>query len=343
VINQQRVVMTITKNKKGTGQGSPILRKGSGFIMKKTLLALAVMTAAGSANAFEVYNQDGVTVGFHGDIEVVYKNETTRSSFQQEIQDADFGFDVRYAVNEEVTIGGYWEFDGATGENTINVNRGDTYIAFYTQSYGSLKFGDLCTAIDDAGIGSDFQYGISSFLDDNSPCGDEAIRYDYDNGSFYGTLGFIQDKLDELSGEGTNTENLDIKAGYRVADFDFTVFYGDVDQVAANSDVTKLGLEARYSGIDNLGLAVAYYAVDSDAANSDASTIALNAEYSMDKWTFAGGYSIADHDVASLEVDQWYVNAGYGIAPNTTTYAELGGDDADNSDVALAIGIKAEF
>jgi predicted porin len=318
--------------------------------MKKTLLALAVMTAAGSANAFEVYNQDGVTVGFHGDIEVVYKNETTRSSFQQEIQDADFGFDVRYAVNEEVTIGGYWEFDGATGTNTDNAARGDTYIAFYTQSYGSLKFGELCTAIDDAGIGSDFQYGISSFLDNNAaPCSDEAIRYDYDNGSFYGTLGFIQDKIDSEVDDkgnnkpGTDTEYFDIKAGYRVADFDFTVFYGDVDKVAANSDETNLGLEARYSGIDNLGLAVAYYAVDSDAANSDTSTIALNAEYSMDKWTFAGGYSIADHDVASKEVDQWYVNAGYGIAPNTTTYAELGGDDADNSDVALAIGIKAEF
>jgi len=318
--------------------------------MKKTLVALSVLAASASAHAFDVYNQDGITVGLHGDVEVVYKNETTRSSFQQEIQDADFGFDVRYAVNDEVQFGGYWEFDGSKHTNAQETKNGDTYVAFYSQSYGSIKFGRLCTALDDAGIGSDFQYGISSFLDNEaSPCADEAIRYDYDNGSFYGTVGFIQDKIsssvdaDGKNLAGTDVEYFDIKAGYRVADFDFTVFYGDVDQVAANSDETNLGLEARFSGIENLGLAVAYYAVDRDAANTDNSTIALNAEYSMDKWTFAGGYSIADHDVKASEVDQWYVNAGYGIAPSTTAYAELGGDDADNSDVALAVGIKASF
>jgi predicted porin len=314
--------------------------------MKKTLLALSVMFAATSAQAIEIYNQDGVTVGLHGDVEVVYKNETTRSSFQQEIQDADFGFDVRYAVSDSLQVGGYWEFDGSKHTNAEETANGDTYVAFYSDSYGSIKFGRLCTALDDAGIGSDFQYGISSFLENNaSPCADEAVRYDYDNGSFYGTLGFIQDKVDE---DGKNVANsdveyFDIKAGYRVADFDFTVYYGDIDQVAANSDESNLGLEARYAGIENLGLAVAYYAVDSDAANNDSSTIALNAEYSMDKWTFAGGYSIGDHDNDVNDLDSWYVNSGYGIAPNTTAYAELGGDDAKNSDVALAIGIKAEF
>ena len=47
--------------------------------MKKTLLALAVMTAAGSANAaIEIYNQDGVSVGLKGDIEVVYSNLNLR-------------------------------------------------------------------------------------------------------------------------------------------------------------------------------------------------------------------------------------------------------------------------
>lgn len=313
--------------------------------MKKTLVALSVLAAASSAQAFEVFNQDGITVGFHGDIEVVYKNETNRSSFQQEIQDADFGFDVRYAVNDEVSIGGYWEFDGATGTNTDNVERGDTYIAFYTQSYGSIKFGELCTAIDDAGIGSDFQYGISSFLDNNAaPCADEGIRYDYDNGSFYGTLGYIQDKLDS-TGLDDDGDYFDLKAGYRVADFDFTVYYGDAEIKSTQIEESLLGLEARFSGIENLGLAVAYYAIDHKTAGvkEDSSTIALNGEYSMDKWTFAGGYSIADHDDKSKEVDQWYVNAGYGIAPNTTSYVELGGDDADNSDLALAVGIKASF
>ena len=36
--------------------------------MKKTLLALAVMAAAGSANAAEVYKTDDATVDFYGQL-----------------------------------------------------------------------------------------------------------------------------------------------------------------------------------------------------------------------------------------------------------------------------------
>jgi len=318
--------------------------------MKKSLLALAVMTAAGSAHAFEIYSNDGVTVGLHGDVEVVYTNETTRSSFQQEIQDADFGFDVRYAINEEYSFGGYWEFDGSKHTNAEDTANGDTYVALYSQSVGSIKFGRLCTALDDAGIGSDFQFGINSFLDNEaSPCADEAVRYDIDTGSFYGTIGLVQNKVDS-AGDSTGNDDAyyDLKAGYRVADFDFTAYYGDVDIEATKYSETLLGLEGKYAGIENVGLAIAYYSDDKETAgvSSKGSNVALNAEYSMDLWTFAGGYSFASHDDKAKEIDMWYVNAGYAIAPSTTTYVELGGEDyADgtDTDVALAIGVKASF
>ena len=62
--------MTITKNKKGTGQGSPILRKGSGFIMKKTLLALAIAATATSVNAAEIYSNDDTKVGLKGEVDI---------------------------------------------------------------------------------------------------------------------------------------------------------------------------------------------------------------------------------------------------------------------------------
>ncbi|GAK84389.1 porin-like protein H precursor [Vibrio ponticus] len=117
--------------------------------MKKTLVALSVLAAATSAQAIELYNQDGVTVGLHGDIEVVYMNTVNDSSMKQEIQDADFGFDVRYAINDEFTFGGYWEFDGSKHTNAEETKNGDTYVALYSKTYGSIKFGRLCTAVDD--------------------------------------------------------------------------------------------------------------------------------------------------------------------------------------------------
>ncbi|OLQ88077.1 porin [Vibrio panuliri] len=328
--------------------------------MKKTLVALSVLAAATSAQAIELYNQDGVTVGLHGDIEVVYMNTFERSSMQQEIQDADFGFDVRYAINDEFTFGAYWEFDGSDDTNSEDTKNGDTYVAVYSKTYGSIKFGRLCTAVDDLGIGSDYQYGISTYLDNaTNECADEGVRYDYDNGTFYTTLGMVQDKIATGSdSEGTGSDYVDGRIGYRVADFDLSAFYSHLDVdleqqqkagVAAKDQIADdhsgYGLEVRFAGIENVNLAVAYYATNSDAANEDNNVVAFAADYTMDKWTFAAGYSIGDHDVKSEDLDLWFVNAGYGVAPNTTVYAEIGGADADEVDThtALAIGVKAEF
>ncbi|WP_114766252.1 porin [Vibrio rhodolitus] len=324
--------------------------------MKKTLVALSVLAAATSAQAIELYNQDGVTVGMHGDIEVVYMNTFTESSMKQEIQDADFGFDVRYAINDEFTFGAYWEFDGSESTNSEVTKNGDTYVALYSKTYGSIKFGRLCTAVDDLGIGSDYQYGIKTYLDNNTnECADEGVRYDYDNGTFYTTVGFIQDKVggnqfvdsDEVvfKQDGTDTDYMDARVGYRVADFDLSAFYSNTDVEAADSDHSGYGAEVRFAGIENVNLAVAYYATNSDVQNDDNEVVAFAADYYMNAWTFSAGYSVGDHDDKAKEQDNWFLNAGYGIAPNTTVYAEVGGEDKDgvDTDTALAIGVKAEF
>ena len=325
--------------------------------MKKTLLALAVL-AAGSAQAgFEVYNKDGVTVNMGGDIEVVYLKGTEKDSeLKQEIQDADLNFDVRYAVNDDLQFGGYWEF------TDVAQTEGDAYVALYTNSMGSFKIGRTCAALDDAGIGSDYQYGIQSFFSNDSEfCGDEMIRYDIDTGKFYATAAVLQDKQGK-GPIGTDGSYFDAKAGYRVADFDFTAFFGkadlqgttttDVEAVDAatgvvtttrtttklDSDESLLGLEGRYAGIKDVELAAAYYTLDSDGTDVD--TIALAATYTMDKLVLAAGYSTTD---AATDRADYYINAGYGIAPSTTAYVEVAGTDLDDSEMAFAMGVKAAF
>ncbi|HAS6348342.1 TPA: porin [Vibrio vulnificus] len=313
--------------------------------MKKTLVALAVMAFAGSANAgIEIFNKDGVSVNLKGDIEVVYVKGTAKDSeLTQEIQDADFGFDVRYAVNDDLQFGGYWEFDGASKDVTLGNDSitkvGDAYVALYSKSLGSFKFGRTCGALDDAGIGSDYQFGVNAFFQNDSDfCGDEAIRYDIDKGNFYATAAIIQDKKDKNK-LGVDGSYFDAKAGYRVADFDFTAYFGSADLAKTAQEETLLGLEGRFAGIENVELAVAYYKLDGDITETD--TIALTATYSLDKLKLAAGFSTTD--AGADDVANYYVNAGYGIAPSTTAYVELGGNDADNSELGLAFGVKASF
>jgi predicted porin len=321
--------------------------------MKKTLVALSVLAAASAQAGFEIYNQDGVTVQMGGDIEVVYVKDTKKGSdAEQQIQDADLDFDVRYAVNDSVQIGGFWQF------TDVGQSEGDAYVAVYHDTFGSLKFGRTCTALDDAGIGSDYQFGLTTFFNDSEAyCTDEIVRYDIDTGNFYGTLALAQDESGNALIKDSSTY-VDGKLGYRVADFDFSAFYGvgTIDQkkvdgkavdLASEQEESLWSVQAKFNGVENLSLAVAYYDMTTDVKDggkSSTDTIAVAATYSIEKVTFATGYSVSDSDVAGVEdFDAWYLNAGYSVAPNTTLYGEVGGNNEDNTDTAYAVGVKAFF
>lgn len=303
--------------------------------MKKTLLALAVMAAAGSAQAgINLYDSEGVTVDFGGDIEVVYKNSFTKDSdFKQEIQDADFSFDTRYAINDQLTIGGFWEFSGDKGK----ADTGDVYVALYTKEMGSLKVGKTATIFDDAGIGNDYQFGISKAFDDATVSGEETIKYQYDNGLLYAGAAF----KDNQNG-GARTADMNV--GVRVEGFDAVVFYGQTKEAGAKDSQDILALELRYAGFENINLEAGYYDFE-DAASS----WAIAADYSYNAWIFAAGFSSFEvdkkADASKPQTDSWFLNAGYGIAPNTTVYAEIADQDKDNvsTDFAYAIGVKASF
>ncbi|KLN63196.1 porin [Vibrio sp. VPAP30] len=338
--------------------------------MKKTLVALSVLMAATSAQAIELYNQDGVTVNMTGDVEVRYKKDIGKDqNTKQEIDDADFGFDTRYAVNDDLQVGAFLEFSGDNSDRANDkTSVGNVYVGFYHGSYGDLKIGKLDTQLDDAGIGNDYLFGVNSFFNNANFGGEEAIRYDLDTGSFYMGLGLIQDKH-EAQAIGKDGHYVDVKVGYRVADFDFTAFYGDAelkgkvlsDQVTLNQDETLVALEARYAGFENLNIELGYYTVDTKEKGGDkieADTIAIALDYTWNKWNFAGGYSDTDYSdnymigsVSGTTVTyakaedhgQWFLNAGYGIAPNTTVYVEIGDNDKANSDLGYGIGVKATF
>ncbi|EDL51435.1 OMPH_PHOPR Porin-like protein H precursor [Vibrio mediterranei AK1] len=328
--------------------------------MKKTLVALAVL-AAGSAQAgIEIYNENKVTVNLKGDIEVVYlKGLADGSETKQEIQDADFGFDVRYAINDDLQFGGYWEFDGAndsvTKGTSKNVAAGNTYVGLYSQTAGSVIVGRLDTVLDDAGVGSDYQFGINSFFSNGSPFGgDEAIRYDLDKGTFYGAIAYKQDK-NQNNKLGEDGYMVDGKLGARVADFDFTGFYASADFKGAGANFAGLSdeghadtegketlyaVEARWAGVENLNLELGYYNINLDPSFSSEDftnqTYAFAADYTLNKFVFAGGVSQSNYDqaiedaannVSYDKVTSWFVNVGYLVAPGATVYAEVGGND----------------
>ncbi|MDN3682365.1 porin [Vibrio tapetis subsp. quintayensis] len=321
--------------------------------MKKTLVALAVMVAAGSANAaIELYNKDGVTVNMKGDVEVRYKKANVKDAdLKQEIDDADFGFDTRYAMDDTTQVGFYWEFSGVDKDQAAKfAGVKNVYVGFYNDQFGSLKIGKLDTVLDDSGVGSDYLFGVTSFVNDADFSADEAIRYDLDKGNFYGAFAIAQDKqdADKLGKDGSY---MDLKLGYRVADFDFTGFYGQAKFEKASGTIAKgdkealMALEAVYKGLENTTLELGYYSVkNSPNTGSDTtdSSIAAGADYTMNAWKFATGFSVTSPDSGD-KVNAWFLNAGYAIAPSTTAYVEVGDNNKDNHELGYGVGIKASF
>jgi predicted porin len=310
--------------------------------MKKTLLALSVLVASTAANAgIEIYNKDGATVNLGGDLEVVYKKSFDKDSTpEQQIQDADIKFDVRYAVNDEVTVGGYWEFQGDDSNTTdgSDAMMGDVYFAVYTANMGTLKVGDTCTIGDSMGVGSDYQFGLSKAIDSSAAfCGDEVIQYTLDKGMFYGGIAYRDNQTDAFV---SGPEMVDMKVGFRAADFDVTAFYGDV----ASSEDDFAAFEVVYSGFDAITLEAGYYTTDGATSNDGGDTISAAAEYSVNAWSFAVGVSDRDfNDPSAEDSTVYFVNADYAVAPGTKLYAEIGGTDEDGKETGYAAGVKVEF
>lgn len=325
--------------------------------MKKTLLALSVLLASTAANAgIEVYNKDGATVNIGGDLEVVFKKDVKKDAkTEQQIQDADIKFDIRYAVNEEVSVGGYWEFQGDQNKTTDGGSAimGDVYFAVYTANMGTLKVGDTCTFGDDLGVGSDYQFGLSEAIDSSSAfCGDEVVKYNIDKGAFYGGIAYRDNQKDtnvtgqDLNGEvpltnidGRTSAMMDLNVGFRAAGFDVLAYYGDV----SSSDDQIIAVEVRY-GLDALDLEVGYYTTEGATSSDGGDTIALGAEYTMGMWSFAVGAADQDfNNNATEDYTQYFANVDYAVAPGTKLYAELGSNDKNDSETGYAAGVKVEF
>jgi predicted porin len=314
--------------------------------MNKKILAIAISSLlATSAQAAMLYETDGTTVELYGDLEVLYLNDIAKSDSDQviHIDDADFGFKMHYDIGNGLQVGGVMEVSGEGG----NVTLGDAFVGVMGD-FGELHIGKQATIYDDAGIGSDFQFGFESFYEQDVNSGYQVVKYTIDKGMFYGGIAYLMSTSKDVN---TNESAIDGKIGVRVAGFDFTGFYGTADVTdvvgdtssnTATHKVSNYTLEARYA-IDALELAVTVAGTDDDNKSETGIAYGAAAVYSMDKTTFAAG--VATNDVADVDEDVmgYYVNAAYAFSGNVKAYVELGGSDADDTELGYAAGMQVTF
>lgn len=305
--------------------------------MNKKILAVAITgLLAASAQAASVYDADGTSIEVFGDADVRFFNDMEKDGVDNviKIDDADFGFRTTSTMENGMTVGAEISFSGESG-----VDLGDAFITIGMAEMGAISFGKHATIYDDAGISSDYAFGLSSHFEQKNS-GFQVVKYKIDNGGmFYGGAAYL---LDTKENSDSDESGFDGKVGMRVSDFDFTLFGGSYDSGVSGVDsVTNFTLEARWAVSEDFGLAAQIGSRD-DGDDSYAS-YAASGTYQMDKLGFAGGVGLVEQPADADDVIGYFVNVDYMLSSYATAYVEVGGNDADDSELGYTAGVAVAF
>lgn len=296
--------------------------------MKKTLLAIAITGLFGaSAQAATVYDADGMSVDVFGDLEVRMQKETADGSdLVMKTDDSDFGFKVTQAVNDEVSAFGKMQFNDAAERDVAYVG--------LSNDLGTVTFGINYTVFDDVGFFNDYVFGITNAPVNGGAKSDQTIKVTFAQGNVYGAVAYAMN-MDNAADDDQSI--IDGKIGVTLDALDVVLFAGSYDDGAEKA--TNFLVEATYS-MDALGLG----ATASTSDYNDATTTSFGAQvtYTVDKATYSIAAGTTDFESGD-DLVEYFAGVEYALANNTTVYAQLGGNDTDDSELGYAAGMKISF
>ncbi len=337
--------------------------------MKKTLVALAVLAAAGSVSAAEVYNNDGVSVAVSGSVEVQaiqgYEYDATddfvakKSDGKIRLDDGDLTITTAINIQEGLDVVGGLSFDLTPGDRQAVTDK--LYVGFASADFGTVTFGRQTLLSDDDGVGKDYELGFGQYdnglLDGYSgwqtESANEVIKYVYDNGQYYAGLSHNVDAVDDNT--SSTTEGLkasEARVGARFGDADVRAYYFTSEDLA-NNEVKAYTLEAEYT-MDALTLGASYGNVQAEDATgadlNDRDSYEIVASYTIDKATYALGYVYSDDSELDATTNNVYANVTYKLHDNVKVYAETGwadidvdNEDSPSIDLGYLVGMEVNF
>lgn len=331
--------------------------------MKKTLLALAVLTAAGSANAgINLYDANGVKVDLSGAAEVqLFDGFEKNADSTIRIDDGDLVLHATVAVSDNLNVvsGTAFKYESRDLQNY------ELWTGF-SGEFGTITIGRQLLVSDDSGIGKDYELGAGQ-IDFAQTEGDRVAKYVYDNGTFYTAVSHEMDT-------DHSTTITDGRIGFRTGGLDVRVYGYDGKRIGlkglvengsdingnpiiipgkAGEDISGYNLEAEYAmGAINLAASfgqVKYQAADTKVTNKNIDLYEINGSYTIDKTTLALGY-VRGEDKANNEdanvINNVYANVTQQLHSNVRAYLELGySDDKKDKleDFGYVAGLEVKF
>ena len=162
--------------------------------MKKSLLALAVVAVAASANAATVYDKDGTSLYLDGRVQSVFYsgNHNKAGENDSSINNSGrFGIGGKTQITDWVAGIGYSQWDVSDGDNRNNFAVRDQWLGADFGDFGKLQAGRLRDAAYYAEEVTDHYEDAADNLSGNfnGERRNGQLMYTYDNYGFHGQLG----------------------------------------------------------------------------------------------------------------------------------------------------------
>ncbi|MCE0493294.1 porin [Vibrio salinus] len=324
--------------------------------MKKTFISLAVAGIASSVNAAEIYSMDGVTLDLSGEVDVQYFKDQDKSVHSQwTINEANFGFDLTYEMTEDLLVGTHMDIDANDGDSDNDgkddVNRGDVYGKIVIDQVHTITFGSQSTILDEAGIGDDYEFGFTSFVENADYEGDQVIKYKYDGGEmFYGGIAYLENRNSTSTTTFSDDYQVDGNIGARINDLELTLFLARAQE--QDRDISTYDIEARYTVGDWLfaGTYGTSQTEQTDGTDRDKYTYGVTASWADGgRFEYAAGWAITDtknsieSSVKNGDINDFYANVTYSLSTEVALYAEIGLTDEDDMETGYVVGLDATF
>ena len=203
------------------------------YIMKKSLLALAVVAAATSSNAATVYDKDGTSLAVGGRVQAVVYNGNAAGIAENDaglVNSARLNIAGSTKINDSVSVFAFSEWNMADGNTSgqswgDSINTREQYVGADYGDFGKILGGktyDAANAVLAAtDVFEDFGARLQSSINGDRRTG--MFRYVYDNNGIFGSVSY-QTAADGSTVKG---KKADVEGGFAAAagyTFDNVVF-----------------------------------------------------------------------------------------------------------------------
>ena len=188
--------------------------------MKKSLLALAVVAVAASANAATVYDKDGTSLTIDGRVQSVFYsgNHNKAGENDSSINNSSrFGIGGKTQITDWVAGLGYAQWDTSDGDNRDNFSARDQYVGADFGEFGLLKAGRFLDSSYYAENVTDHYEDAAGTMQGefNGTRRGGQLMYTYNNYGFYGQLGVQTAQDNARVWDGYDERNVD--SGFNLA------------------------------------------------------------------------------------------------------------------------------